>query len=128
MTESTGTSVPTDSEPTDEQAAIQARARLVGQFAGYLTEQFTQSVAETDLRWTDVVYAAGMACRALASLAVIINARHAKEGAAPLTDEDALAAARTVLDKGMAMKVAVMKMDSMAEMEAFVEGQEKGFH
>jgi thiamine kinase-like enzyme len=116
-----------DQQPPDDETTISARGDLVSAFAGYLTQHMLDAITADDnnLRWEEVVLAAAMACRAIGHVATIMTAKETgKEPDQQATDQRIAA----IMAKAHNIKLVAMRVNSMDEADAYMDGVAKGFH
>lgn len=114
-------------DPQEGATEKDERMKYVASFAGFLTSSMIAAVSDTPLRWSDVVYAAGLAIKAIGSVAVSMSAARSDEGEAQ-TEKMVEERIDLLLARARATKVNTMKMDSVEELDAYMDGQQKGFH
>jgi hypothetical protein len=114
-----------DIDGSDDGVTAERMAQAAS-FASFLAGHLLDAVMsdENELRWSDGVFAAGLAVRVLGEMVNIVSTSHG----IPVDQNDLKARIDALLSKASAGQVQIMKMKDREEMEAFMRDATQGFH
>lgn len=103
------------------------RGEEIGSFVNYLTGNMISAVIADDntLRWTDAVFAAGLAVRALAGVAAMMTQRDTGREVLSKQLEEIIS---RLLAQSSTVKVELIKLEFEEEADAFINSAKNGFH